>query len=322
MQDQKQGPGRYQTPQQGEHPGPRDSGTNRFFRGKGLNCGVFLQSLWKTVSERMNHDASSADPNAPAAAPAPASATTPAAAPPRPPAENVWFNLACNAILPGVVLTQLSKESRLGPAWGLVVALSIPLGYGIYDLLKRRTWNVFSIIGLVGTLVTGGLGLLKLDNFWFATKAAAIPMVLGLAIPLTLKTRQPLIKALLYNDQVLDTHRIGLALVERNTVAGFDALLRWASWVMAATFIGSGVINFVLARWIVVAPPGSSEQTAQIGKLHWIEWPIVTLPMMVVMMFALFRLIKGLEALTGLKNDELFHPAHAQAQAQSKTDSK
>ena len=261
----------------------------------------------------MNHDASPAGSPTPSDTANPSDGPAPAtpAAPPRPPQENVWINLACNAILPGVVLTQLSKETRLGPVWGLVVALAIPLVYGIYDLLKRQTWNVFSIIGLVGTLVTGGLGLLKLDNLWFAAKAAAIPMVLGLAIPMTLKTRQPLIKALLYNDQVLDTHRIGLALVARNTVAGFDALLRWASWVMAATFFGSGIINFVLARWIVVAPPGTSEQTAQIGRLHWVEWPIVTLPMMAVMLFALFRLLKGLEQLTGLKNDELFHPAPA-----------
>ncbi len=257
----------------------------------------------------MNHEASPAIPQ-----PTPPG-TLP---PPRPAQENVWFNLACNAVLPGIVLTQLSKESRLGPAWGLVVALSIPLVYGIYDLLKRKTWNVFSIIGLVGTLVTGGLGLLKLDNFWVAATAAAIPMVLGLAIPMTLKTRQPLVKALLYNDQVLDTHRIGEALKARNTVPGFDALLLWASWVMAATFFASGVINFFLARWIVVAPPGTSEQTAQIGRLHWIEWPIVTLPMMVVMLFALFRLIKGLEQLTGLKNDELFHPAPAKPEKPAK----
>ncbi|MEI6357457.1 MAG: MFS transporter, partial [Verrucomicrobiota bacterium] len=54
-------------------------------------------------------------------------ATVAPPAPPRPPQENVWLNLACNAVLPGVVLTQLSKETRLGPAWGLVVALSIPL---------------------------------------------------------------------------------------------------------------------------------------------------------------------------------------------------
>jgi p-cumic aldehyde dehydrogenase len=37
-------------------------------------------------------------------------------------------------------------------------------------------------------------------------------MLIGLAIPMTLRTRQPLVKALLYNEQVLDTHRIGAAL--------------------------------------------------------------------------------------------------------------
>ena len=57
--------------------------------------------------------------------------------------------------------------------------------------------------------------------------------------------------------------------------------------------------------------PGSSAQTEQIGRLHWIEWPVVTIPMMAVMMFALFRLLKGLEALTGLKSDDLFHAAPA-----------
>ena len=239
----------------------------------------------------------------------------PDSAPPRPPQENVWINLVCNAVLPGIVLTQLSKPERLGPKWGLVIALSIPLVYGIYDLVKRRTWNVFSIIGLVGTLITGGLGLLKIDNFWFAVKAGVVPLVLGLAIPLTLKTRQPLVKSLLYNDQVLNTHRIGLALVERGTVPQFDALLRWASWVMAVTFAASGVINYVLARWLVTATPGTSEQTEQIGKLHWVEWPVITIPMMAVMMFALFRLLKGIEQLTGLKNDDLFHAPPPKKQA-------
>ncbi|MEI6357250.1 MAG: VC0807 family protein [Verrucomicrobiota bacterium] len=168
-------------------------------------------------------------------------------------------------------------------------------------------WNVFAIIGLVGTLVTGGLGLLKLDNFWFAVKAAALPMLIGLAIPMTLRTRQPLVKALLYNEQVLDTYRIGAALAARGNLPGFETLLRWASWVLAATFFVSGILNYFLARWIVTGAPGSSAQTEQIGRLHWIEWPVVTIPMMAVMMFALFRLLKGLEGLTGLKSDDLFH---------------
>ncbi|HAB17685.1 MAG TPA: MFS transporter [Verrucomicrobiales bacterium] len=227
--------------------------------------------------------------------------------PPPKPRENLWINLICNAVLPGLLLTQLSKPDRLGPAWGLVVALSVPLGYGLYDLIRRRTWNTLSILGLVGTLITGILGLMKADNIWIAAKEAAIPAVLGLAIPLTLRTRQPLVRTLVYNDQVLDTDRIGRALVERNAVPRFEALLRWASWVLAATFLVSAVVNFFLARWIVTATPGSPENVAQLGKLNWVSWPVIFVPSMAVMMYVLFSLLKRLSAMTGLTNEELFH---------------
>ncbi len=245
------------------------------------------------------------------ASPTPDSVSPPGPAPsplpPPKPRENVWINLVCNAVLPGFLLTQLSKPERLGPVWALVIALSIPLGYGIYDLIRRRTWNMFSVIGLIGTLITGVLGLMKVSNFWFAVKEAAIPAILGLAIPLTLKTRQPLVRTLIYNDQVLDTDRIGRALVERNALPGFDALLRWASWVLAGAFLFSAVLNYLLARWIVTAPPGSPENVAQLGRLNWVSWPVIMVPSMAIMMFALFRLLKGLEALTGLPGDDLFH---------------
>jgi len=238
----------------------------------------------------------------------PVPSTPPAPAVPAKPKENVWINLICNAVLPGLLLTQLSKPERLGPVWALVVAVSIPLGYGIYDLVRRRTWNMFSIIGLAGVLTTGVLGLMKVSNFWFAVKEAAIPTILGLAIPLTLKTRQPLVRTLIYNDQVLDTERIGRVLVERNALPGFDALLKWASWVLAGAFLFSAVLNYLLARWIVTAPPGSPENVAQLGKLNWVSWPVIMIPSLAIMMFALFRLLKGLEKLTGLTGDELFHP--------------
>lgn len=231
----------------------------------------------------------------------------PAPAKPAPPRENVWVNVFCNAILPGLLLTKLSKPERLGPVWALVVAVSIPLAYGIYDLIRRRKWNIFSVLGLVSTLLTGGLGLMKVDNFWFAVKEAAIPLVLGLAIPISLKTKQPLVRELLYNDQVLDTHRIGVALSEHQAGARFDGLLRWASWVLAGSFFLSAVLNFGLARWIVTAEPGSPTHAEQLGRLNWISWPVIVLPSMAILVFALFRLLKGIEALTGLKGDELFH---------------
>lgn len=238
----------------------------------------------------------------------PAVSAAAAKLPPKP-KENLWINLFCNALLPGLLLTQLSKPGRLGPVWGLIIALSVPLGYGIYDLIRRKTWNVFSIIGLVSTLLTGGLGLMKVNNLWFAVKEAAIPLVLGLAIPLTLKTRQPLVRTMIYNDQVLDTDRIGQRLLERQAIPGFDALLRSASWVLAGAFLFSAVLNFLLARWIVTATPGSAENVAQLGRLNWVSYPVIMVPSMVIMMFALFRLLKGLERLTGLSGDELFHPS-------------
>lgn len=251
------------------------------------------------------------------ASPSPSNA--PRSLPPKP-RENLWINLICNAVLPGLLLTQLSKPDRLGPVVGLVVALAVPFGYGVYDLIRRQTWNAFSVIGLVSTLLTGGLGLLQVNNLWFAVKEAAIPLVLGLAIPFTLKTRQPLVRTMIYNDQVLDTDRIGQKLVERQAVGGFEALLRDASWILAGAFLFSALLNFLLARWIVTAPPGSPENVAQLGRLNWVSYPVIMVPCLVIMMFALFRLLKGLESLTGLSGDELFHPSarHRKADAPAK----
>ncbi len=219
----------------------------------------------------------------------------------------MWLNLLCNVVLPGFLLGQLSKDTRLGPVWGLVVALAVPLGYGIWDFYRRRVWNIFSILGLFSVVLTGVLGLLKTDPFWFAVKEVAIPLVLGLAIPISLRTRQPLVRMLLYNDQILDTARIQTALESRGTTGEFEFLLKRSSWILAVSFVGSGILNFGLARWLLTAPLGTEAFNDQLGKMHWISWPVVFLPMLGVLMFALFQLLHGVEKLTGLTGDELMH---------------
>ena len=60
--------------------------------------------------------------------------------------ENLWLNLLFNIVVPALILTTLSKPERLGPVWALIVGVSLPLGYGIYDLIVRRKWNFFSIL--------------------------------------------------------------------------------------------------------------------------------------------------------------------------------
>ena len=235
-----------------------------------------------------------------------------------PPAkENVFVNRVCNVVLPGFLLTFLSKEHLLGPVFGLLVALSIPLGYGTWDYLRRKKCNIFSVLGLSSVLLTGVLGLLKADALWIAVKEAAIPLLIGVAIPLSLRTRQPLVRTILYNDQVLDTERIEVALLARENKPAFERLLCRASYILALSFLGSAILNFFLARWLLQAPPGTPDFNAQLGKMNWLSWPVIVVPMMGVMIYALFTLLKGVESLTGLNGEELFKQ-HGQSEKPTK----
>ena len=141
--------------------------------------------------------------------------------------------------------------------------------------------------------------------------------MLGLAIPMTLRTRQPLVKTMIYNDQVLDTGAYRAPFGGARNRPGFDALLRASSWILASAFLFSAVLNFLLARWIVTAPPGSPENVAQLGRLNWVSYPVIMVPSLAIMMVALVRLLKGLEGLTGLTNDELFHPSARRPQKEA-----
>lgn len=226
----------------------------------------------------------------------------------RPKPHNLWLNLGFNAVAPALVLSFLSDSSRLGPTRALVLALLFPLGYGAWDLVTRRSWNLFSVIGIVGTLLTGGLGLLKMSGFWFAVKEAAVPTVLAAAVPLSLRTRQPLVKTLLYNDQVLNTSRIQEALEARGTGAEFDRVLAWISWVLGFTLLASALVNFALAWWLLPDQSGTDHFNRQLAKLQFWSWPGTFIPVSVGMFLALMRLMRGLETLTGLERSELFHP--------------
>ncbi len=221
--------------------------------------------------------------------------------------ENLLLNIVCNIALPALVLSKFSTPERLGPVVGLVVALSFPIGYGIWDFAVRRKANFISIVGFISVLLTGGLGLMHIGGLWFAVKEAAIPTVIGIAVLLSLKSKRPLVHTLLYNDQIIDVARIDAALAERGTRPGFDRLMVTSSYLLTASFLLSAVLNFGLARYLLKSPAGTPEFNAELGKMHLLSWPIIVLPSMVMTMFALWRLLTGLRELTGLTMDEVFH---------------
>ena len=230
---------------------------------------------------------------------------TEAASRPVPKPENVWLNLLFNVVLPAVLLSTMSKPERLGPLWGMLFGLAFPLGYGIYDLVRRRKANALSIIGIVSILISGGFGLMKIGSLGFAIKEAAIPTVLGFAIILSLKTKAPLVRAFLYNDQLMDVAAVRARLEERQAVPAFERLMVSSTWLLASSMFLSAALNFVLARIVLKSEPGTTAFTQEMGKMSALSWPVITLPAFAIMIFALWRLLKHLTVLTGLQAEAI-----------------
>lgn len=230
--------------------------------------------------------------------------------------ENLLINLAFNIAAPTAILSYLSKDHLLGPIYGLVVALAFPLGYGVWDYLERKKANFISVIGFVSVFLTGVLGLLHVSSMTFAIKEAAVPAIIGIAVLLSLKTKSPLVKTLLYNDQIIDVEGVNKALDERGTHKGFDRLLVTASLLLALSFALSSALNFGLARYLLTSQSGTAEFNAQLGKMHVMSWPVIVIPSTAMMVFALWRLLSGIKKLTGLELDQVFK---AQGDAKSST---
>ena len=180
---------------------------------------------------------------------------------------NPWLELLITVALPALVLMQLSSASRLGPVGALQLALAFPLGYGGWRLLLERRVNLMAGLGVVSTLLTGGIGLLALDAQWLAVKEAAIPGVIGVAVLVSARTRHPLVRLLVFNRTLFDVDRVQQALRSRGTEA----------------------FNAELARMTVLS------------------YPVIAIPSMVMMMAVLYFLSRSANQLTGLTLEQMLH---------------
>ncbi len=228
-------------------------------------------------------------------------------APDRPKRENLFINIACTIVAPALILSKLSGPERLGPVLALVIALAFPIGYGVQDFVRRRKFNFVAGIGFASTLLTGGFALAKVDGIWFAIKEASVPAVIGLMVLLSTKSKRPLVREFIYNDQVIDVPKVDAALAARDARPGFEKLLGEAALLVTGAFFLSAVLNFVLARHFITAPAMTEEFNQQVGKMTVWSYVVISIPTMGMMMFALFRLLGGIKRLTGLELEDIFH---------------
>jgi hypothetical protein len=227
--------------------------------------------------------------------------------------ENPLLNLLLNILLPVTILSICSKQGdslwHVGPQWALAIAVTLPVGYFIYDYHQRRKINAFSIIGFVSVLFTGGLGLLKLPAWGFAIKEASVPLVLAFVIWWTGRGPKPLVRQLLLNPDIFDVPKVEKAVEQNNAREPFDRLIRSSTWLLIGSMLLSVVLNYVLAMFFLDGlTPGTPEYTAAIGKQ--MGWGLLVIggPAAAMMIFAWLRLSKGVRRLTGLNWDQMLLP--------------
>ena len=80
--------------------------------------------------------------------------------------QNPFIDLIVSIVIPTLILMKLSGESNLGPMGALLLALAFPLVWGLYELIVNKKKNFVAILGIISVLLTGGIGVLELDNKW------------------------------------------------------------------------------------------------------------------------------------------------------------
>ncbi|MBR9912050.1 MAG: MFS transporter [Gammaproteobacteria bacterium] len=223
----------------------------------------------------------------------------------QPKRESLLLNLLLNIIIPTVILTKFSGDNYLGTKWSIVIALAFPILYGLNDFRRTGKLNLFSALGVISIFLTGGISLLELDPKYIAFKEAGIPALFGLATLISLKTRYPLVRTFLYNDKILQIDKVAQALAREGTEVEFNAALKNASYLVAMSFFLSSALNYGLAKYLLVSPPGTEQFNAELGKMTALSFPVIAIPATAVMMFALFYLFKKIKVLTHLDLDDI-----------------
>lgn len=225
----------------------------------------------------------------------------------RPSNNKALIELVINIVLPTLILNKAGPQlGEHGAVKALVIALLIPIVYATWDLLKNGHKNIISVIGFVSLLLTGGLGLLKLEGIWFAVKEAGIPLLIGLITLGSAFTKKPLIKMLIYNKSVMKTDLIKSSLEERGALAPFERLLKRATVLLSLSFFVSSLVNYILAIRIFKKIPVHLTEAAkaellnqQIAEMTWQGYVVLLIPSLICMGLILWYLSKGIERYTG-----------------------
>jgi len=210
-----------------------------------------------------------------------------------------------NVALPSWLLMKFSGPEYLGVVLGLIVALSFPIGYAIYDYVRTKKANLISVFGFFSVFLTGGIALFELSVEWLAIKEASIPGLIAVFVVFSGIYGKPLIAKILLNESIINVDKVYNKLNDLGKMNEFVIRIAFANKLLALTFVFSSMMNYLLAKWLVKSPAGTVMFNEELGHMTLMSYPVIAIPSMLMLAGLLIYVTKVIKELTGYKFTEL-----------------
>lgn len=218
--------------------------------------------------------------------------------------ENPFISIFINILAPSLILSK--GHAYLAPVLVLVLALALPIGYGLIDYIQRRHKNYVSLLGIINTLITGGLALNGAEGIWFAVKEASLPLLLGILVLGSAWTKRTAAEMMFCNPQLMNLPLIQSAIESRGRHSDYRKLLINTTLWLSGSFFISAIANFLLAIWIFEPIRPELAMTVreellnqQIGKMNWMGFVVIAGPLTVFSGILVYRFLHKLAEFTG-----------------------
>lgn len=235
------------------------------------------------------------------------------------------LNFFLSVLAPVLILEHCSASGdalwQLGPAWAMVVALALPIGCGVWTFLDQRKADPITVLGLIGTILTGVVSIyattgadaaIRPDTpWWYAAKEALIAGLLGLAVLLTARRRDSLLRLFVYSDGIFDIRRIESEVAERDAESAYESILRRASLYTALSLLLSAAVNFFFSLYFLlpVLELSPAQQAVAyneaVGTMMWWGYLVIGVPLLATLFGVIRFLQRSLAELTGLDRDRI-----------------
>ncbi len=235
------------------------------------------------------------------------------------------LNVGLSVLAPVLILDYCSGEGdaiwQMGATAAMCVALTLPIGYGIYHFIRTRRADAVNIMGLMATLLTAfvtmyatmgeGEAIRPDTPWWYAIKEASIPLFLAAAIILTARGSGSLLRVFIYTDGLFHITRVEQEVEKKKLQEPYQHILWKASLMTAASLVVSSVGNFFLSLYFLlpVIDAEASEQAElynyAVSDMTWMGYLVIGLPIMGTFFYVIFYLLRQLRELTGLPREEI-----------------